>query len=250
MTIKADVVAQIESCIDNKKYNFRLIDFLESFIISEYKRTNDAIEKEVSFFVKHYYLALLEELHSVLNMTKSKIEDDFDLQLYEAYSSFKKKEIQDLKDFLEHIIKDCDSILDQVKLRKTKVAKKKSKKQDLSKTLKNFKFKESDNELELKSIDPKDLFKYNTLVAYDTKYNRILLYETSDKSNFVISGTTITNANCVKKRGTTKPKVLIEKMMKANSSTVKNMFNSLKGKESISSNRMNANIIMLKGFKT
>lgn len=248
-SIKNDIIAHIDFCIDNKKYNFNLLDFLEHFIVVNYKKTNDAIEKEVASFVYEYYVPLGNELKQVIDLTQSTAKTQDQKDLLDGYSCFKKKEIRELLQFIENIFSDCEKIAKDVSIRKTRTAKRKVKTQDISKTLKNFKYKKYCDNLKIESFDPKNVFKYNMMLAYDTKYNKILLYETNDKSNFVISGTTITNANCIKKSGTTKPKDILEKMMKANFSTVKEIFNALKGKESISSNRMNANIVMLKGFK-
>lgn len=247
--ITSNVIAQIENAIDNRNFNFSIVDFLEHYIVVNYKKSNDAIEKEIAIKIKEFYKPQKDELYEALHLTQSKAKTENQKQLVEGYSLYKKKQLRDLFDFLQKILDECDSIINKIKIRKTKIAKRKIKTQDISKILKNFKYMKENSDLNIRSIDPETLFKYNVIIAYDVKYNKFLLYETNNQSNFVISGTTLTNANCIKKAGSRNPKIIIDKLMSANSSNVKSIFSNLKGNETSSSNRMNSNIIILKGFK-
>lgn len=169
-------------------------------------------------------------------------------QLKEAYSIYKKSELNKIAKFLQSII-DESTYHSQVSkaVRKPRVKKTKSAMQQVSKV----KYLKTFSELNLTSVDPSQIIGATSVWVYNTKYRKLGQYQSIDSDGFSIKGTTIQNFNEALSVAKTlrKPDQQIKEMMAAGKVKLKQVMNNINSKASPMNGRLNEEIVILRVIK-
>lgn len=251
-TIANEITSNIDKLLDDVKSNlkFRLLNYLDDYIINIYKHKNTRVRQDVCREVFLYYENKANELERALNLTKTNIENEEDQQIYEAYSSFKKNDIRNMYNFVNQILIDCEQIRSRFKEMKTNNQRKQRNfYSNKERILKKIEYCEESPEYNLKSFPVENIFLYSTILAFDHVKNNVILYESIDGKPLEMRGVTFINATARRKNLRTDTRKHLEKLMNANKNTVGQIFSELNRKEFKMAKRLNANVLLLKGFK-
>jgi hypothetical protein len=118
-----------------------------------------------------------------------------DEQLKEAYSHFSKKNLKKILDFFNDLVSACEMLGQEAKVNRKPRAKKTVSKDKL---IAKLKYKKTDEQLKMVSINPADIVGAKELWVYNIKTRKLGKYVASDFSDLSIKGTTIINFDEVK----------------------------------------------------
>jgi hypothetical protein len=113
-----------------------------------------------------------------------------DEQLKEAYSHLSKKNMKKIIDFYNDLVSACDMLGQEAKVNRKPRAKKAVSKDKL---IANLKFKKTDDQLKLVSINPADIVGAKELWVFNVKTRKLGKYVAAEFSDLSIKGTTIIN---------------------------------------------------------
>lgn len=170
--------------------------------------------------------------------------------LMAGYSSYGKKNIKKMFDFLNQIVSACDQIAGEAKIvRRPRKIKVKSPEDQTKK----IKFKASDDRYGIASIPPANIIGATTLIVFNTKTRKIGVYY-ADQTNQVLSvkGTTIVGFDEQKSQQKTlrKPDIQL-KEFKAITTQKKaqTWFDGIKTTNTTLNGRINNDVMILKAYK-
>lgn len=166
----------------------------------------------------------------------------------EAWSNFSKINLKKIISFFDQIILDCQGIIGEaVKTRKPRKRKVKTAEQITSKV----KICEEFPELNLKSIDIKNILGSTQLWVYNVKYRKVGCYIANDASGLSIKGTTLQNYNEEKsvQKKLRKPEESLPKLMTGGKVILRNFLSNIRAVESPLSGRLNNETILIKAIK-
>ena len=170
------------------------------------------------------------------------------------YGCYTVSQVERLGKFFKDVIRDCESWIDN----KTKVKKQANLK--LPSSLKNFKYKVSDDDLKIASINPKNLLKAKLLVAIScgTKKDLIILKAASE-AGFGINRSSLTNVDyqassrktITSGKGMKAVESVIEDVKNGGKRVVNKLMKNEKWKPVANTDiaRINSSMILLKVFK-
>ena len=104
----------------------------------------------------------------------------------------------------------------------------------------------------IKSIDPKQIIGANRLVVFNTRYKKLIIFETSPLvDGLSVKGTTIVgfDEKKSKERTVRKPKEILKDCSTKGIRIINNRYNSLSTKENVPTGRMNKNCVILQALK-
>ncbi|MCK9369152.1 hypothetical protein M0R04_04290 [Candidatus Dojkabacteria bacterium] len=229
-----DVVYGIDCIIDNYIEN-HFQGKLPNFIPIFKDRVNKNHAKSIIFFVERSY----NEFKEVLETT--------DPDLLEAYSNFSKYEINKLVEIYKSIMDICIGIFDVKKSRKQRKLKEKSAEKLVSKV----KICKEFSELNLKSVEPKNIIGSLQIWVYDVKYKKLGCYYSKDQLGFSVKGTTIQNfdeARSIQKI-VRKPKDVLENVIVGSNLSISKALDTLKTTQQSLTGRLSENIIILRTIR-
>lgn len=169
-------------------------------------------------------------------------------QLKEAYSCYKKADMNKIVKFFQTIIDESTYHSKVSKaVRKPRVKKTKSAIQQVSKV----KYLKTCPELNLTSVDPSQIIGAMSVWVYNTKYRKLGVYQAIDDGGFGIKGTTLQNFNEALSIAKTlrKPAEQIKEMMAAGKVKLKQVMNNINSKPSNLNGRLNEEIVILRVIK-
>lgn len=173
-----------------------------------------------------------------------------DDQIKEGYSNFTKPQIKKLIEFHQLIIDDAQNIIsNSKKTRKPRKRKQKTSEQLTNKV--NYCPEFSDNDLKLKSINPKEIVGTNTLWIFNTKTKKLGCYIADDSSGLTVKGSTILNFSKVKSisKNIRKPKDIVPNIVNGGKVFLRNVLADIKAKENKLNGRINKDTILLRVIK-
>ena len=171
-----------------------------------------------------------------------------DKEVKEAWSNFTKPQIKKLVAFCDQIILDCQKLVgESVKTRKPRKRKEKSPDQLVAKVKICAEFKE----LNLKSVDVKQVLGATQVWVYNTKYRKLGVYHAEDAGGFSIKGTSLQNFSETKsiQKKLRKPEVSLPEVMNAGKVTLRNFMSGIRAVESAMNGRLNADTVILRVIK-
>jgi hypothetical protein len=171
-----------------------------------------------------------------------------DAYIKEAWSNFSKTNLKKIISFFDQIILDCQNIIGEaVKTRKPRKRKVKTVDQIVSKV----KICEEFPELNLKSIDIKNVLGCNQLWVYNVKYRKVGCYTANDASGLSIKGTSIQNFNEDKsiQKKLRKPEESLKTVLSGGKVALRNFLGNIRAVESPLSGRLNEETIILRAVK-
>jgi hypothetical protein len=181
------------------------------------------------------------EFDEVLNNTTDK-------DLKEGYSNFTKPNLKKIISFCDQVILDCQKVTsDGAVTRKPRKRKEKSPDQLVSKVKVCVEFKE----LNLKSVDTKQIIGATQLWVYNTKTRKLGVYHAEDAGGFQVKGTSLTNFSETKsiQKKLRKPEVSLPEVLQAGKVTLRNYLDGIRAVEGVLNGRLNADTILLRVMK-
>ena len=199
-------------------------------------------------FVTEFYKGQWEELQELNNLPTPKKRNDMQQQLAEGYETYSKKEIKELTDFYKRLF-DAIEIVKAEKKQTRAVRKPKVK--SAAELVKKLKFKPSDSDFGIASINPADIIDATALVVFNTKNRKLGIYFADDHAQFKVKGTSLLffdETRSVQKT-VRKPNEVLPNWKKVTKHKLKTQFGYLKTTETKLNGRFNADTIILKAFK-
>jgi len=132
--------------------------------------------------IRDFYKRNLEEIQEAYSSK--------DEQLKEAYSHLGKKNLKKILDFYNDLVSACDMLGQEAKVNRKPRAKKAVSKDKL---IAKLKFKKSDEQLKIVSINPADVVGAKELWIYNVKTRKLGKYVAAEFSDLSVKGTTIIN---------------------------------------------------------
>lgn len=164
------LIAEVDHCIDNFPQS-------ESSHIYDFAREINLTQKEISLAVEKYRL-LLKEVEAIKT----------DPEIKEAYSHLKARQATKYKSFLEEIVEQLESLLENKKRQRKP---RERKKPSIQKLFSRFKVLEEDAELKISSLAPEKLLGKNVAIFYNIKYRMLFWIESLE--GFGVKSMSLTN---------------------------------------------------------
>jgi len=228
----ADYICEIENHID--QYGIFLCDNkkgrkIDMVAWSNGKNIKPAHAKLIIDASEH----IIKEIEIALSGT--------DADLKEGYSWLSKPNLRKYLEYRTDMVSHMNSIISS-NGRKPRKKKKRTAEQQVLK----LKFQEEFTEFNIKSIDARLIIGANILVTFNTKYNKISIYNSKNNDGFSIKGTTIQNFDEEKSmtKILRKSKNVLQSMKNSNK-LIQSIFDGLKTKPSLANGRLNNKTILL-----
>lgn len=187
------------------------------------------------------------ELGELVSLPKTKLSDN-QQQLVEAYSHLTKPQQKELYEFYKRIMDAVDIIKAEKKQNR---APRKRKMKSASELTKNLKYKSSDADLGIASVNPSDIIGAKMMVVFNCKTRKIGVYYAEDHETLQVKGTTLQNFDTMKsvQKTVRKPTEILPSWKKITKSKIKNSFGNINAVETKMNGRMNDDTVILKTFK-
>ena len=199
-------------------------------------------------FVTNWFIGAYEELQELNNLPPAKQRDDMQQQLAEGYETYSKAQIKELTDFYKRLF---DAIEIMKAEQKQNRAVRKPKVKSAQELVKKLKFKSSDGDFGIASINPSEIIDATAVVVFNTKNRKIGIYYAEDHAQFKVKGTTLQHFSEIRSLQKTirKPDEILPQWKKITKHKLKAQFGYLKTTETKMNGRFNADTIILKAFK-
>lgn len=214
--------------------------YVETFVAYDYLSKNN-VKKTYATAIAEYYRPLLEEL-KVLTRGKDK-------DLNEAYNHLTKKQKEDYLKFIFSVVEDCE----RWATNKTQIARvaRTPRKKSAEQILKTFKYKKDNTALKVVSIDPSAILGAKTLLAFNDKYRKIMVFHAKDGETLSVKGASLTGVDEVKSGAKTlrKPEVQLQAFTSGTATFMMKRYEEINSKPSVPSTRITTDVLLLKVFK-
>ena len=210
---------------------------LKSYKILGILKSQNVKPAHVRFIREFYNPALLELLELASG--------NADEQLREGYKHRTKREIRALIAFYQEIMSACDMLTEEARVVRKPRARKTVSKEQLVSTLK---YKKTDEQLKLVSIDPTNIIGAKELWVFDTKTRKLGKYVAAEFSELSVKGLSIINFDEVKSIQKTlrKPAEQLAAFKAANKVALRKFLDEINTVDIKLSGRLNENQILLK----
>jgi hypothetical protein len=219
------VIAELESRVDEvMRSDFTYQDPMAYELVK-----GQELGPKDAMYVRDFYLEIVQDL-----------KDRADL-----WYRGKKKYNAYLK-FMEKIVEDINTYLDNRKVAKPRKPRKK-RAADPNKTVQNVKFLREYPELKLVSTPPAQIVGSSEVWLFNTKYRKLVHIVAKDGMILTIKGTTIQNIDEERSTEKTlrKPEETLPLLMKATKAKRSKVYNEIKTKAQSTTGRINANMLIL-----
>ena len=227
-----DLIAEIEGHLDNF-YRDGVV-----FKPSDWLAQHD-VKPQIAQRIADYYKPLYAELYDALNGK--------DVQLKEAYSSWKKTKLKIYLEFVKSIVSAAETRATVVKVRKPR----KKKEKPASAIVSKLKFKEKDDEYKIVSVDPKQIVGCNQLWVFNTKYRTLAVYNAMGPAGLNVKGSTLIGfdekTSIVKKLR--KPTEQVNKLLAGGKIVLRKFMDDIKCKPKEATGRINKETVLVRIIK-
>jgi hypothetical protein len=239
-----DQICEIEEQIDVFGDNLKNESYVTPFKMYEWLQG-----KEVSSInakrMHDFYNPQLEEIEEAYEGIVNK--GECDEQLTEGYSGYTKKQLTKLFGFYVMLVEDLEQYMSNNK-KERKVRTKKP--ITAEKKLKDFKHMSFDNVRKIQSIQPVRILGASELWTFNTKYNQLTVFRTSDPAGLDVHRTAITNYDSI----TSKTKKLkakdvdsvLKQVSEAGKVTLRTLMKDTRGSDQKLQERMNENTLLIR----
>ena len=241
VTKQAEEVAEhVETWIDgyienlkNNDYNRkkRLINLLTTY----------KIKKSESKYLAQWFANLKDELGEAI--------DHKDPDLVEGYDFLTRPQLKKYRDMIQEIVDICNQ---HSKLSKAVRKPRRKKSQTPGKIIKKLQYCEKSDDYGISSIDPRKIVGANKVIVFNTKYNKLAIFEASPLvDGLSVKGTTIVGFDDKKSKERTvrKPQEIIKDCANSGIRVINNRYNSLTTKEKVPTGRINKHCVILQALK-
>ena len=229
-------IEYVEMMIDN----FFTDDYATTFVMYDYLSKND-IKKTYATAIAEYYRPLLDE---VKLLVRGKDKD-----LNEGYSTLSKKQKDAYLKFIFSIVEDCE----RWSANKTKTSRvaRAPRKKSAEQLLKYFKYKKDNAALKVVSIDPASIIGATTLVAFNDKYKKVMIFTAKPGETLSVKGASISgyDETAAVAKTLRKPEQQLQAFTNGTLAFMKKRFDEVKAVTSSPSARISTDVLLLKVFK-
>ncbi len=199
-------------------------------------------------FIQKFYEGTYEELTELINLPTSKKQDDMQQQLAEGYNHLSTKEKKELQSFYQRIFQALDIIRAEKKQTR---AVRKPKQKSAADLVKKLKFKPSDADHGIASVNPAEVIGASAVVVFNCKNRKLGIYYAEDHATLSVKGTTLQffNENTSRQKTVRKPDEVLPNWKKVTKHKLKSQFGYLKTTDTKMNGRFNEETIILKVFK-
>lgn len=236
---------EIDEWIDKFLSNPRKNPLKDKKPMESFKR-NEVNLGHVRWIIR-WFGGAYSDLNELISLPKTKLTDEQE-QLIEAYSHLTKPQQKELYEFYKRIMDAVEIIRAEKKQNRAPRKRKMKSAADLTK---NLKFKSSDTDLGIASVNPTDIVGASTVVIFNCKTRKIGVYYADDHETIQVKGTTLQNFNpsTSVQKTVRKPQEILPVWKKVTKSKIKNNFGNINAVETKMNGRMNEDTIILKTFK-
>lgn len=199
-------------------------------------------------FIQMFYEGEMHELDELVNLpTKSK-QDEMQQQLEEGYSNLSKPLRKELHSFYQRVFQALEIIRAEKKQTRAVRKPKQKSAQDL---VKKLKFKPSDADYGIASVNPSELIGATAVVVFNCKNRKLGIYYAQEHATIQVKGTTLQFFDEKKSRQKTirKPDEILPTWKKITKHKLETQFGYLKTTDTMMNGRMNEDTVILKVFK-
>jgi len=213
--------------------------------IDEFEKTKFSLYRRLIVFkpakklasqIAERYAALQEELRELV--------EDETPDLVEAYDYLKKPQRRKLLAFVTTLIEDATSYATSKK--RTRVKRKIS----FEKVVSKLKYKQSDLDFKLNSIDPLVIPQSEILFVFNTKYRQLFIYRAKEGEKLSVKGTTLQNYDekTSFKKKIRKPEQTLNNLQQTTRLRAIKAFDEIKTKSGSVTGRINEDCILLRAL--
>jgi hypothetical protein len=170
-------------------------------------------------------------------------------QLMEGYDFLTRPQLKKYRDMIQEIVDICNQ---HSKLSKAVRKPRRKKSQTPGKIIKKLQYCEKSDDYGISSIDPRKIVGANKVIVFNTKYNKLAIFEASPLvDGLSVKGTTIVGFDDKKSKERTvrKPQEIIKDCANSGIRVINNRYNSLTTKEKVPTGRINKHCVILQALK-
>jgi len=199
-------------------------------------------------FINDWYKGPFEELEELVNLPAPAKQDEMQKQLAEGYDHLTKAQQKELHEFYKRIMQAVEILRAEKKQTK---APRKVKQKSAAELVKKLKFKPSEPQYGIASVNPADLIGSTVAVVFNTKTRKIGVYYAETNCTFQVSGTSLKFFNEAKSLQKTirKPEDVLPNWKKVTKHKVGLLFEYLKTTDTKMNGRFNEDTVILKVFQ-
>jgi len=199
-------------------------------------------------FIQKFYEGELEELTELVNLPPAKKQNDMQQQLAEGYNHLSTKEKKELHGFYQRVFQALEIIRAEKKQTRAVRKPKQKSAQDL---VKKMKFKSSDADYGIASVNPADVVGATAVVVFNCKTRKLGIYYAAEHATIQVKGTTLQyfDENNSRQKTVRKPDEVLPNWKKVTKHKLKTQFGYLKTTDTKMNGRMNEDTVILKVFK-
>ena len=199
-------------------------------------------------FVTNWFIGSHEELQELNNLPVAKKRNEMQQQLAEGYNTYSKAQIKELTDFYMRLFNAIEIMKAEQKQNR---AVRKPKVKSAQELVKKLKYKSSDGDFGIASVNPSEIIDSTTVVVFNTKNRKLGIYYAEDHGQFKVKGTTLQHFDTNKSTQKTvrKPDEVLPNWKRITKHKLKAQFGYLKTTETKMNGRFNSDTIILKAFK-
>jgi len=199
-------------------------------------------------FVTNWFIGSHEELQELNDLPTAKKRNEMQQQLAEGYNTYSKAQIKELTDFYIRLFNAIEIMKAEQKQNR---AVRKPKVKSAQELVKKLKYKSSDGDFGIASVNPSEIIDSTTVVVFNTKNRKLGIYYAEDHGQFKVKGTTLQHFDTNKSTQKTvrKPDEVLPNWKRITKHKLKAQFGYLKTTETKMNGRFNSDTIILKAFK-
>ena len=199
-------------------------------------------------FINEWYKGTFEELEELVNLPAPAKQDEMQKQLAEGYDHLTKAQQKELYEFYKRIMQAVEILRAEKKQVK---APRKIKQKSASELVKKLKFKASEPQYGIASVNPADMIGSTVVVVFNTKNRKLGVYYAEANCTFQVSGTSLKffDENKSVQKTIRKPEEILPNWKKVTKHKVNAQFGYLKTTETKMNGRFNEDIVILKVFQ-
>ena len=198
-------------------------------------------------WISKWFKGALDELEELVNLPKKNL-TDMESQLAEGYNHLTKPQQKELYEFHKRIFQAIEIL--RAEKKQTRVVRK-PKQKSAQELVKKMKFKPSDADLGIASVNPADVIDATAIVVFNCKNRKLGIYYAEEHQTIKVKGTTLQffDESRSLQKTVRKPQEILPQWKKVTKHKLKPQFGYLKTTETKLNGRMNEDTVILKVFK-
>lgn len=199
-------------------------------------------------FINDWYKGSFEEMEELVNLPTPAKQTEMQKQLAEGYNHLTKLQQKELHEFYKRVMQAVEILRAEKKQVK---APRKVKQKSAAELVKKLKFKASEPQYGIASVNPADLIGATVAVVFNTKNRKLGVYYAEPNCTFQVSGTSLKFFDETKSVQKTirKPEEVLPHWKKVTKHKVDAQFGYLKTTDTKMNGRFNEDIVILKVFQ-